>query len=103
MGLLPEEEEAFADLVSRFGGWTDRRIPWAVVALSVVAVGAAVDGAVLVGVHHHFAILFWVSFVVALAVGLALFGLADRGASRSNRRFSHPGSWRRGRPPTTRR
>ena len=70
MGLSPEEEDSFAAIVAQLGRRRDRMVPWAIVLVSAAVVGVASEVAVLLGVHHHFAALFYATFVVALVAGL---------------------------------
>ena len=78
MGLLPEEEEAFARIASELRGLKSRRVPWPIVTVCVclVAVGVAVGA--LLGVPAIAVLVYCVTFVVALATGLLAFALSDR-------------------------
>lgn len=78
MGLLPEEEEAFARIASELRGLESRQVPWpiATVCVCLVAVGVAVGA--LLGVPGIAVLVYCVTFIVALAIGLLAFVVADR-------------------------
>ena len=78
MGLSPGEEDNFAAIVSHLARRRGGGIPWWFVVPSVVIVTIVVAMAVLLGLHHHFASLFYGTFALALATGLLLIVFVDR-------------------------
>jgi hypothetical protein len=90
MGLSPEEEDLFSGIMSV--AWCPAKppIPWWTVMACVALVGLTTGSAVVLGLPGTYAIVFLLTFAVALALGLLLMALSDRrGASRAAR-FGRP-------------
>jgi hypothetical protein len=78
VGLLPEEEEAFARIVSQLRGLGPSKVPWGAAAacVCVVAVGVAVG--ILVGLAAIVVLVYCATFILALSAGLLALALSDR-------------------------
>lgn len=78
MGLLPEEEEAFARIASELRGLESRTFPWAITTLCVCLVAGGVTVGALRGVPGIAVVVYCVTFAVALAIGLLAFALSNK-------------------------
>jgi hypothetical protein len=75
---MPEEEDAFVEIVSRLRLIEPMRYPWAVLAACVGVVTAATATAALVGVSAVILLSFCVTFAVSLTVGSLLLRRSHR-------------------------
>lgn len=78
MGLPPEEEEAFARIVSQLRGLGPSEVPWGPAAVGVCVVAAAVAVGVLVGLPGVVVAVYCATFMVALSAGLLVLTRSDR-------------------------
>lgn len=83
MGLLPEEEEAFARIASDLRGLGSRRVPWAIATLCVCLVAVGVSIGALGGASLIVVAIYCVTFVVTLATGLLALALSDKRRRRA--------------------
>jgi hypothetical protein len=78
MALLPEEEDAFVEIVSQLRLVEPARYPFAVVAACVGFVIAGASAAALVGVSAVILVPFCVTFAVALTAGSLVLAQSHR-------------------------
>jgi hypothetical protein len=78
VGLSPEEEDVFAEIAFWLSGSGLRGIPWSVVVVAVAVVAIAVGGGIVLGLPRLPIAVFFLTFVIALSVGLGVIALSDR-------------------------
>ena len=78
VGLLPEEEEAFARIVSHLRGLGPSDVPWGAAVACVCVVAVAVAVGILVGLPGVVVVVYCATFMVALAAGLVALARSDR-------------------------
>lgn len=78
MGLLPEEEEAFARIVSDLRGLGSPRVSWRIATLCVCLVALGVVVGALGGAPLIVVAIYCGTFLLALAIGLLALALSDK-------------------------
>jgi hypothetical protein len=78
VGLPPEEEEAFARIVSQLRELGPSKVPWGAAAVCVCVVAASVAVGILVGLPGVVVGVYCATFIVALSAGLLALARSDR-------------------------